>query len=287
MMNFGERLALRVREVGSPTCVGLDPHLNRLPRALVEGASREAQAHAASVFCRGVIDVVADTVAAVKPQVAFFEALGHHGVQALEAVVAHAREAGLVVVLDAKRGDIGSTAEAYAHATLDDTGPLGADAVTLSPYLGAESLAPFLARVDAGKGVFVLVRTSNPGSEVWQNRGAEAMAPQVAAWIAAENHRRAEGGSYGPIGAVIAATLPEDVGRWRSAMPKSWFLVPGFGAQGGGASDVQQHLRDGLGALITSSRGVLFPGDGEESDWRRGVQDRARAFADAVGSIRA
>src|SRR5690606_20770824 len=121
---------------------------------------RAALAVAASAFCRGVIEVTADLVPACKPQVAFFEALGAPGVAALEEVVAAARAAGMLVILDAKRNDIGSTAEAYAQATLDDDGPMGADAVTLSPYLGPESLEPFARRVDQGKGMFVLVRTS-------------------------------------------------------------------------------------------------------------------------------
>jgi len=251
----------------------------------MRGSDRPAVALGAGEFCRGVIDEVADVVAAVKPQVAFFEALGHDGVRELESVVAHAKAAGLVVVLDAKRGDIGSTAEAYAHACLDDSGPLGADAVTLSPYLGAESMAPFLKRLEAGKGVFVLVRTSNPGSGAWQGTDAEAIAAKVGAWIAAENAKRAASFPYGPVGAVIAATLPEEAGRWRSAMPKSWFLVPGFGAQGADASDVREHLREGLGALITSSRGVLFPSSGTEMDWRRGVRERALAFASEVRTV--
>jgi len=288
-MSFGDRLTLRVRQVGSATCVGLDPHLSRLPGELKQlpghGIDREACAYAAGVFCRGVIEVVADKVAAVKPQVAFFEALGHHGVRELEKCVKAAKSAGLIVVLDAKRGDIGSTAEAYAHGCLDDHGPMGADAVTLSPYLGAESLEPFLKRVDDGKGVFVLVRTSNPGSNAWQNTGEDAIAPKVAAWIAAENARRAAG-PYGPIGAVIAANLPGESASWRSAMPRSWFLVPGFGAQGATAEDVRGHFNEGLGALITSSRGVLFPKAGSDgSKWQAAVAERATQFADAVRTV--
>ena len=282
-MHFGDRLSARARQVGTATCVGLDPHLNHLPAHLLAGAADlEAQAAAAGIFCRGVIEVVADRVAAVKPQVAFFEALGHHGVRELEICVRAAKAAGLIVVLDAKRGDIGSTAEAYARACLDDDGPMGADAVTLSPYLGAESMAPFLKRVEAGKGIFVLVRTSNPGSGVWQT-GEGAMAPKVAAWIATENARRAAPGQFGPVGAVIAAKLPGEAAGWREAMPQSWFLVPGFGAQGATAGDVRGHFRDGLGALITSSRGVLFPTRGADGpDWQARVAERASQFAEDV-----
>ncbi len=284
-MSFGERLSLRVRQVGSPTCVGLDPHLDRLPADLIHGSDRESLANAAGEFCCGVVSAVADKVAAVKPQVAFFEALGHHGVRALEEVVATAKDAGLIVVLDAKRGDIGSTAEAYAHACLDDDGPMGADAVTLSPYLGAESLGPFLKRVDAGKGVFVLVRTSNPGSGAWQAEGEGAIARKVAAWISSENAKRAEPDCYGPIGAVIAATLPGEAAGWRASMSRTWFLVPGFGAQGATAADVRGHFEHGLGALITSSRAVLFPKNGTDgSAWQAAVSERAVLFTDAVRS---
>ncbi|MFT5453802.1 MAG: orotidine-5'-phosphate decarboxylase [Myxococcota bacterium] len=282
MMRFGDRLAIRVAAVGSPTCVGLDPHLNRLP---LDAAGGRAQgARAAELFCRGVIDSVAEHVACVKPQVAFFEALGSPGVAALEAVVSHARAAGLIVVLDAKRGDIGSTAEAYARATLDDDGPMGADAVTLSPYLGAESLAPFARRTAHGKGLFVLVRTSNPGSGVWQGGPDAGVARGVAEWITAQN---ADADDLGPIGAVIGGTLGDEVAAWRAAMPKAWFLVPGFGAQGAGPDDVRRQFRgDGRGAIITSSRGVLFPATGTDgSAWRTKVNDRARALVDAVSAI--
>lgn len=228
-----------------------------------------------------MIDAVAGVVAAVKPQVAFFEALGSEGVAALEAVVAHAKSAGLVVIVDAKRGDIGSTAEAYAHALIDDAGPLGAHAATVNPYLGAESLQPFALRCHQGKGLFVLVRTSNPGSAAWQCGTSSGIAHQVADWVAQQNHGCED---FGPVGAVVGATLGEEVSRWREAMPKAWMLVPGFGAQGAGRDDIAAHMRsDGLGALVVSARSVLFPPEGKEGhDWPSQVAQRARRFAKAV-----
>ncbi len=268
--------------------MGLDPHLNRLPASLVQGRTdRASLAAAARLFCLGVVDVVAPLVAAVKPQVAFFEALGAPGVVALEDVVRHARSRGLLVVLDAKRGDIGSTAEAYARGTLDDDGPMAADSVTLSPYLGPESMAPFLKRTGSGKGAFVLVRTSNPGSGAWQAEGQGAIAPRVATWISERNQAELGATGFGPMGAVIGATVSEEASAWRDRMPNAWFLVPGFGAQGATAADVVRHARsDGLGALITSSRAVLFPKSGTERDeWRDGVRARCEQLVRDVDAV--
>ncbi|MBW1878514.1 MAG: orotidine-5'-phosphate decarboxylase [Deltaproteobacteria bacterium] len=283
--SFPDRLAAAVRQTGVPACVGLDPHPERLPEHLAHGLH---PADAARAFCLDAIEAVAGVVPAVKPQVAFFEALGSPGLAALEAVVRGARDAGLLVILDAKRGDIGSTAEAYARGTLDDAGPLGCDAVTLSPYLGPESLTPFLARCDReGKGVFVLVRTSNPGAEAWQVAGPDPVADRIGSWVEAESARRAGDHGLGPVGAVIAATVPAEAAHWRALMPHSWFLVPGFGAQGGGVEDVRALFRDdGLGALIVSARGVLFPpGRTADPDWKKGIAIRARGFAQQVASL--
>lgn len=279
-MNFGTRLTERVRATGSPTCVGLDPHIDKLPPVLVRETERAALAVAASEFCRGVIEVTADLVPCVKPQIAFFEALGSHGVAALEEVVAAARDAGMLVILDAKRNDIGSTAEAYARATLDDDGPLGADAVTLSPYLGPESLEPFARRAESGKGMFVLVRTSNPGAGVWQRH----VAPEVADWIAARNAE--SGAPFGPWGAVVGATVGDESAALRERMPRTWFLVPGYGAQGAGSDDVRRHAdAEGLGALVVSARGVLYPSGGQDgTDWKSQVRARAQAFVEDIGT---
>ncbi len=286
MVGFGDRLAEAVDRVGSIGCVGLDPHAASVP--LPSGPSRAEKAAAVREFCLGVIDAVRGVVPAVKPQVAFFEALGAPGVAALEDVCDAARNARLLVVLDAKRGDIGSTAEAYAHATLDGDGPVGADAVTLSPYLGAESLAPFLKRADAGKGLFVLLRTSNPGAGEWQAAGEPSFADRVAGWIQAANAERAGSSGFGPVGAVVGATLPAEARRWREALPNAWLLVPGFGAQGATAADVGGLLRrDGLGARVVSARGVLFPAQGTDgADWRGAVAARARAFRADLATVR-
>lgn len=272
-MGFGARLAARVRAT-APVCVGIDPHLARVP-GIEPGMTRAEQATAVASFGHAVVAAVQGQVAAVKPQVAFFEQLGAPGVAALESVVAAARDAGLIVLLDAKRGDIGSTAQAYAKATLDDDGPLGADAVTLSPYLGPESLAPFLARRAQGKGLFVLLRTSNPGAGPWQRD--TGLAERVADWVAEANRD-----GTASVGVVVGATLPDEAPRWRARLPHAWFLVPGFGAQGAGVDDVRGHfLPDGTGALVTSSRAVLYPAEGREVGAAvvDGVRARAAALA--------
>lgn len=291
MTRFSDRLAASVRATQSPLCVGLDPHLDRLPEAFRarfgadDPIGRRATAESVGDWAIEVLEAVAGVAAAIKPQVAFFEALGAPGVEALERVVASAHSLGHLVILDAKRGDIGSTAEAYARGCLDDDGPLGADSVTLAPYLGPESLSPFLSRCDGDKGVFLLVRTSNPGSGVWQVDGPDPVAAHVAAWVEAQSVHRLGDCGLGPVGAVVAATVPEEAARWRSAMPHAWFLVPGFGAQGGGAEDVRPLFRgDGLGAVINSSRGVLFGGKGD-SGAPDAVRERACQAADALGKV--
>jgi orotidine-5'-phosphate decarboxylase len=167
--------------------------------------------------------------------------------------------------MDAKRGDIGYTAEAYAKALLDDDGPFGADAVTLSPYLGRDSMAPFIKRCGSdGKGVFILLRTSNPGGAEIQRDSAQA-ANLVATWVDAWNSPLLDKNGLGPVGVVVGATLGEELIHWRKRLDNAWFLMPGYGAQGASAVDTRSgHRADGLGALINSSRGILFAAPGEE-----------------------
>jgi len=279
------RLSQAIAKTGAPACVGLDPHLDRLPGA-PHANDPEATAQAVRTFCLGAIEAVAGIVPAVKPQVAFFEALGWRGAKVLEEVVREARSAGLIVVLDCKRGDIGSTAQAYARATLVPGAPLESDSVTLSPYLGAESLQPFVAQCDDhGRGIFVLVRTSNPGSDAWQvgRQTATAVADQLEAW----NLERLSSDGFGPCGAVIAANLPKELSGWRERMPHTWFLMPGYGAQGATAQDLAPLLANApSGVLVTSSRAVLFPPPGQvETDWRAAVLRRARAFVDDLRGV--
>jgi orotidine-5'-phosphate decarboxylase len=214
-------------------------------------------------FCQGVIDVVAPLVAVVKPQAAFFEQLGPAGMNALAVVIRHARDNGLLVILDGKRNDIGSTATAYADAYLGATqSAWGADALTVSPYLGDDSLTPFVeVASERGAGIFVLVKTSNPGGKLFQDLKAEqAFVYQHVARHVAQLACRAMGDcGYGAVGAVVGATYPEQLQQLRHVMPRSWLLVPGYGSQGGTARDVAGAFDEhGLGAIVNNSRGVIF-----------------------------
>ncbi|MDP2304463.1 MAG: orotidine-5'-phosphate decarboxylase [Pseudomonadota bacterium] len=281
---FAARLAQAVATAGTPLCVGIDPWPDRLPGAR-PGDSRDTLAALAARFGHAVVNAVVGQVAAVKPQFAFFEQLGPPGMAALAEVCAAATEAGLVVVGDAKRGDIGSTAAAYAAATLAPDAPFRCDALTVSPFLGPDTLEPFLAAADAAQGgLFVLLRTSNAGSARWQ----APVADDLAGWLTDAGAARQGADGLSNVGAVVGATHPGALAAMRSKLPHAWLLVPGFGAQGGTARDVAAAARsDGLGALIVSARGATFPDkadgayDADPTTWIR-----ARV-ADIVSELRA
>lgn len=297
MDDFAGRLVDAVRRCRTPVLVGLDPRWESLPDALRgqgDARDRAAVAELYTTFCREVIDVVAPLVPAVKPQAAFFEQLGPPGMDALARVIAAARDAGLLVILDGKRNDIGSTAAAYADAYLGPS-PLsawGADALTVSPYLGADSLDPFVdVAVERGAGVFVLVKTSNPGGGMFQDQAGPSGRPlyeQVAEYVQQLATRTRGKCGYGAVGAVVGATYPEQLASLRAAMPATWFLVPGYGAQGAGARDVRDAFAaDGTGALVNNSRGIIFAYARPEyrsqttgGDWQRSVELATRAMID-------
>ncbi|MEE2685503.1 MAG: orotidine-5'-phosphate decarboxylase [Planctomycetota bacterium] len=269
--HFAVRLAGAVRRCGNPVLVGLDPRARSLPAGLLPDqdlGQPERVAAAYGEFCRGVIDVVAPLVAVVKPQAAFFEQQGPAGMAVLSDVIAYARGQGLLVILDGKRNDIGSTATAYAHAYL---GPAeqhgwGADALTVSPYLGEDSIEPFVeVASENGGGVFVLVKTSNPGGGRFQDLVADGRTlhehvGELVEQLASQTLPGEETGcAYGSVGAVAGATYPEQLAEIRQSLPHCWLLVPGFGAQGGGAADVAGAFDEsGLGAIVNSSRGIIF-----------------------------
>ncbi|MHC4404245.1 MAG: orotidine-5'-phosphate decarboxylase [Planctomycetota bacterium] len=267
MFPFPDRLDAAVRRCGNPVLVGIDPHVSLLPENVLGGAAPENPrelAAAVDVFCRGVIDVVAPLVSVVKPQAAFFEQLGPPGMAVLAEVIAYAQEKGLLVILDAKRNDIGSTAAAYAKGILGRGGqsPWGADAITVSPYLGADSLEPFVdAAVERAAGVFVLVKTSNPGGGMLQDLVSDGrpVYRHVADHVETLAAQSAGNCGYGAVGAVVGATYPDQLGQLRSAMPHAWLLVPGYGSQGGTARDVAPAFDPrGGGAVVNNSRGILF-----------------------------
>jgi len=261
-MNFADRLFEAVREKGSVVVVGLDPRPELLPPSLspAPDAGAEAVAKAFLAFNEAVIEAVAPYAVAVKPQVAFYEKLGPAGMETFARTCRAAAERGLLVIGDVKRGDIGSTAEAYADAWFG--GPYACDAITLNPYLGADSLRPFVSRCEEGYGCFVLVRTSNPGAadlqDVRDARG-RPLYLRTAEMLASLGGDSVGECGYSAVGAVVGATWPEQLAELRAAFPSLPFLVPGYGAQGGTAEDVRGAFdADGLGAVVNSSRGIIF-----------------------------
>ncbi|MAG32480.1 MAG: orotidine-5'-phosphate decarboxylase [Deltaproteobacteria bacterium] len=297
--NFADRLILRTRALGHPLCVGLDPHLAAIPPLFAKDSMRAesaSTADAVEAFLGAVIDRIAGRVAIVKPQIAFFEQLGWRGIRALDRLCARARRADLMVLLDAKRGDIGSTAEGYAGAYLASDAAMPVDAMTVNPYLGFDTLEPF-ARVanQAGRGIFVLVKTSNPGSGDLQDRDVEG---QPLFGRVADGLARIEGTLAGPrtgwssLGVVCGATWPDQARRVREALPHALFLVPGYGAQGGSASAAVQSFRPGPagreGGLVNSSRGILFPaaakGTSDAGAWESAIDDALDRAIDELAS---
>ncbi|MEE3285283.1 MAG: orotidine-5'-phosphate decarboxylase [Planctomycetota bacterium] len=305
-IHYADRLDDAIRRKGTPALVGIDPRLDLLPAEVLEraqqaGGDRDQVAAAAfEEFCFRLIDVVAPLVPAVKPQAAFFEQYGPAGVAVLGRVIRQARKAGLLVICDGKRGDIGSTAEAYASAYLagadPDAAPFAADALTVNPYLGADTLEPFVeTAATRGGGLYVLVRTSNPGAGTFQDLLADGQPVyRHAARMVQELARSSMGdGGYGAIGAVVGATYPRELAELREAMPEVPLLVPGYGSQGAGAGDVAAAFGpDGLGALVNSSRGINFayrrePFEQEfgEPRWEEAVKAATRQMiADLAGS---
>jgi orotidine-5'-phosphate decarboxylase len=272
MSNYAIRLNSSVKAKGTPALVGLDPRFDQLPDDIRQSAARrslpfpEQVACAFEEFCCRIIDVVAPLVPAVKPQSAFFEEYGPAGCAALGRVIQKGRAAGLVVICDAKRGDIGSTAEAYARGYLAGNDPnaafWGADALTVNPYLGSDTLEPFVkVAVERGAGVYVLVRTSNPGAATFQGEvGAEnALYLRIAAVVEELARSTAPGEDYGAVGAVIGATYPQELAELRGLMPHAPLLIPGYGTQGGAARGIAAAFDSaGMGALVNNSRGINY-----------------------------
>ncbi|MBW3599227.1 MAG: orotidine-5'-phosphate decarboxylase [Planctomycetes bacterium] len=296
MPPFIETLIAAVRRAGNPVLVGLDPRADSLPKGLLTAPNDPAAvARAFQNFCCGVIDAVATRVAAVKPQAAFFEQYGPPGMTALHEVIQYARQKELLVILDGKRNDIGTTAAAYAEAYLGRESVWGADALTVSPYLGDDSLEPFVTRAkESGSGIFVLVKTSNPGGGAFQDyAGAEGpLYRRVAACVERLARETESMHRYGAVGAVVGATYPEQLAELRSAMPQAWLLIPGFGAQGGSAEDVAAGFdSEGLGAIVNNSRGLIFAHAREPYRSRFGAsrwQDAvAAATADMIDQLAA
>ncbi|WP_162537203.1 orotidine-5'-phosphate decarboxylase [Granulicella sp. WH15] len=296
-MRFAEQVRVEVERKGNAACVGIDPALERMAGVLLascksDGGGQPDAEELLTRFGRLIVDAVADLVPVVKPQSAYFERFGPAGMRALETVMRYAKKKGLLVVLDVKRGDIGETSSAYAEAYLGN-GPWAemVDCLTLAPYMGPDSLEPF-ARVAmrTGKGLFVCVRTSNPGAAYLQNLIAEGkpVYAHVAEMVAGLAERQGVAG-YSDMGAVVGATLASEAREIRAMLPKSLFLVPGLGAQGGSLAVVRDCFdADGGGAIVSSSRGVNYPvGEFTSLDQLgEAVRQAARSFVQDVQSCR-
>ena len=272
-MTYIQRLHEAVARKRSPLCVGLDPRYEAIPLSLRQRypATIAGRARVYAEFCCRVIDLVTPYAAVVKPQSAFFESLGSAGYEALEEVTAQAHQAGLLVILDAKRGDIASTASAYAEAAFVH---LKADALTINPYLGEDAVMPFVEMArQTQAGLYVLVRTSNAGAGLLQDLATphgkvhEVVAEQVRRW-----NGEVTTGDWGNVGAVVGATSPTELALLRQRLPGVPLLVPGYGAQGGTAADCRAAFEgEGLGAVVNSSRGILFPYEPQEVGWEAQV----------------
>jgi len=305
MSHFADRLFAAVEKKGAPVCVGIDPVLERMPANLArqagEGASNcAAAAGVFAVWTRAVLEVIQPYIPVVQFQSACFERHLFPGVQCMWELIQLARSKGFIVILDAKRGDIGASSAHYAAGNLADQpymstlGGHGPDALTVSPYMGDDSLQPFVAcATEQGKGLFVLVRTSNAGGDRLQalaladgRRVCDAVADLVA-----ELGGAAVGESgYSGIGAVVGATQADEIADLRRRMPRQVFLLPGYGAQGGGAADVKPAFdAHGRGALVTASRSVIYAYESDTDDqprtWTAAVEAAAIRFRNEIAAV--
>ena len=281
MQNFADTLIDAIQQKGNPCIIGLDPRLELLPKAFFEESEdktkNEIIEDALFDWASCIIDEIKDLVPAVKLQSAFYEQYGVPGMWAFGRIIRYAKEAGLIVCVDGKRNDIGSTAEAYANSALgrtkileDEDRIFDADCMTVSPYLGRDSLTPFVeACKKYGKGIFILVKTSNPGSGDLQDikdENGETIYTKVAKMVDELGADLIGKHGYSSIGAVVGATYPEEAAALRKIMPKAFFLVPGYGIQGGTAADAKPCFNaDNLGALIHSARGITFSNDNQNA----------------------
>ena len=284
---FGDKLIDKIRSIGNPLCVGLDPYLDKIPPLFRDGPMTPVDprtAKATKNFLMSLIDLLEHKIAIIKPQSAFFERMGWRGTQLLEDITSYAQEKGFLVLMDAKRGDIGSTAEAYAESFLTKDAPIKSDALTVSPFLGLDTLEPYIqaARVN-GSGVFVLVKTSNPGSGDFQDLlvGEETLFEKIAQKLKplSKNFEAPRTG-WSSLGIVVGATYPAQGENLRELLPHTPFLIPGYGAQGGGAEDAVRTFVKGPngyeGGIVNSSRAILFPDKGNTNnpnEWETAISD--------------
>lgn len=285
-----DRLLAAISARRAPVCVGLDPVLERLPASLrpEDNDDAESIAYALEEFCFEVIEAIAPFVPCVKIQSACFERYGHHGWISIQALLQASAQDDMQFILDAKRGDIGISAEHYAAANFHDIpgiGPFAPDWLTINSYLGEDGITPFL-KYDR-HGAFALVRTSNPGGDAVQNLRLDdgrTVAEAVGELIAGIGASRIGEGGYSTLGAVIGATKRDDAARLRQIMPQQIFLVPGYGAQGAAVDDVLPCFNaNGSGAIVTASRSVIYAFEPNDPNWMKSVGDAAAKFAEEIG----
>lgn len=309
-MSF-DRLIEKIVEKQNPTVAGLDPKLSYIPENIKSaafdkyGKNLEGASEALWLFNKGLIDSLCDIVPAVKPQAAYYEMYGWQGVRALERTISYAKEKGMFVITDGKRNDIGTTMQAYAAAHLGKTEvegesmvPFGADALTVNGYLGTDGIAPVIEVAKAeNKGMFVLVKTSNPSSGELQNlelEGGETIYLHMGKLCERWGQELPGKYGYSGVGAVVGATYPQQLTELRAELASTFFLVPGYGAQGGTADDIAGAFdKNGLGAIVNSSRGIMCAwqkSDCDEADYAAAAREEAikmkKLLTDVTGEIK-
>jgi orotidine-5'-phosphate decarboxylase len=291
MAGFAARLTDSIRARNSVLCAGIDPHMDRIPSLF----QQKDKASAVRDWAFELIPLLAGSAPVIKPQAAMFEQLGVRGMQILADLSQAAMAEGLMVIMDAKRGDIGSTAKAYAEGWLGHDAGFPSDALTINPYLGRDSLDPFVAKArQSDSGLFALLRTSNPGSQEVQMIPSADNRPvfhHVADMIRPFMETLTDSSGFSSFGVVVGATWPDESVALRRMLPECLFLIPGYGAQGGSAADALAGLVKGPegweGGLINSSRGLTMPADADEArnltDWRQAIQ---RSISDTIAALR-
>ena len=270
MENAMDRLIEKIKETNNPTVIGLDPRYNMIPESIRSKYNKDIEGACKAIleFNKGLIDSIYDIVPAVKPQIAFYEMFGTEGIKVFNETCKYAKEKGMCVIADVKRGDIGSTAEGYSNAFLGKTqigdekvSVYDVDFVTVNPYLGIDGVKPFINDCkEYGKGIFILVKTSNKSSGELQDLKLEdgsTVYEKVAELVNVWGADLVGKYGYSSIGAVVGATYPIQIKELREIMPKTYFLIPGYGAQGGKAEDIALGFKDGLGGIVNASRSLM------------------------------
>ena len=270
MINAMDKLITRIKQTNNPTVMGLDPRYDMIPENIKSKYLADVQGACKAIveFNKSLIDSVCDIVPAVKPQIAFYEMFGVEGIKAFEETAKYAKEKGMIVIADIKRGDIGSTAEGYSNAFIGKT-PIGnekvsiydVDFITVNPYLGIDGVKPFIDDCkEYGKGIFILVKTSNKSSGELQDLKLEdgrTIYEKVAELVNEWGEDLVGEYGYSSVGAVVGATYPIQIKELREIMPKTYFLIPGYGAQGGKAEDIALGFKDGIGGIVNASRSLM------------------------------